>query len=629
MENTKKNIKKRVIAIIAAILALLIVATGILLILSKCNDDEGGKKKVVVVVRDDEDDGDDEDETPSEEETPSDEDDDSDYEDDGDMYISDDIALDLGYTDDVVFDISELVEGDGDVYSIKIDNDEEPVCSTFKGLVGTVYHPSEYLDRDPHERKYTEEMLDLELTRYKEAGFKYVRTMFWSKWMWTGDENNPWDTETETMLRFYEWCKKLDEYGLEVIPMMMWSYASLFYGGTQYLVEVDYLIPFELDENGNRIMAYDFGFYHHQVDHEEQNRRLAKWVATTAKAFKDHGVTNHHGFFFGNEPHEDGGLAAGAFAHWQAESFLACERALAEAGFRNKGSEDYLTLIGPNQSSTSGRAGLAKYFLENEKYNGVFDVYSSHYTTKAQSSNDDVYADAEAVFNGYMEVMDLFEIRHTNEFWIDEHGSNGDHSDEEGNLNDTWYPVQIASNYVAAFNAGISAVSLWQFMDQTWPDYYGSGGEYEYGAQRSGATPSLYKTEVPWSMHYMMTLFSKFSQNGNAKTYKGHCDDSSSGLYASAHQLEDGTWTIYVINMTTDKRIFNLDFGKAINTTLYRYLYEAGSHKPTTGANIIVADKGFKNVGKTLTDTLDGGSVACYSGIKFFSDYTDVDKIMQ
>ena len=624
MENTKKNIKKRVIAIIAAILALVILVVGILLVLSKCSD-EGGKKKqqVVVVVRDDDDEA-------SSEDNSSDEDSDEGDGDDGDEYISDDISLDLGYASDVVFDISELVEGDGSVYSIDIDNGGEPVCSTFKGLVGTVYHPSEYLDRDPHERKYTEEMLDLELTRYKEAGFKYVRTMFWSKWMWTGNEDDPWDTETETMLKFYDWCKKLDEYGLEVIPMMMWSYASLFYGGTQYLVEVDYLIPFELDENGNRKIVPHFGFWHHQVDHKLQNERLADWVVTTTKAFRDHGVTNHYGFFFGNEPHEDGGLAEGAFAYWQAESFLACEQALAAAGFREKGSENYVTLIGPNQSSTSGRAGLAKYFLENPKYDGVFDIYSSHYTTKAQSATDDVYADAETVFNGYMEVMDLFEIRHEKQFWIDEHGSNGDHyGGEDANLNDTWYPVQIASNYVAAFNAGISAFSLWQFMDQTWPDYYGSGNEYEYGAQRSGATPSLYKTEVPWSMHYMMTLFAKFSGNGNGKTYRGHCDDTSSGLYASAHQLEDGTWTIYVINMTTDPRTFNLNFDKAIDTTLYRYLYAAGENEPTSGANIIVADKGFKNVGKTLTDTLEGGSVACYSGIEFFSDYTEVDKIMQ
>ena len=507
---------------------------------------------------------------------------------------------------------------DDESYIIVAQNGSDPLCETFRGVTSTVYHPSEYLSRDPHERKYTDEMLDLELSRLRDSGFKFVRTMFWSDWMWTGNPDDPWDTESQTMLEFYEWCKKVDEYGLKVVPMMMWSYAALFYGGSEYLVEVDYLIPKVYNPDGTVKLAYDFGIYHEQTDHELQNQRCADWVVTTAKAIRDHGVTNHWGFFFGNEPHEDGNTPTGAFAKWQLDTFSACEQALRDAGFRNKGSDNYITLIGPNQSSPNHPAGLAKYFMENAPQ--VFDIYSSHFTKKTQAATDDPYDDAFKVFNGYMETMDLFELRYKKEFWLDEFGSNGDSYSEAANLDDPWYAVNIATQMVAGFSAGVSAISVWQFLDQTWPDYYGSGGEYEYGAQRSGGAPSLYKSEVPWSLFYTTALMAKFSGDEGGTTYSTKALDDSCGIYAVTVKLKDGGWSVLMVNMTTDEKTFTVNFEESINTTLYRYMHDAGTLTPTTAANVAVADKGFKNVQKSFTDTIPGGAVVAYSTMECFSN---------
>ena len=254
MDNKKK---KLIISIIAGVLALAVIVAAILLTLSQCQGGSSKKeppKKVVIVAGNNknpddnnDDNGDDQDPT------------------DSDPFVSDDITLDLGYTDMTEYETHELMGSDSEAYLITSANGSDPLCKTFRGVTSTIYHPSEYLSRDPHERKYTPEMLDLELTRMKNSGIKFVRTMFWSDWMWTGDENNPWNTETQTMLEFYEWCKKVEEYGMQVAPMMMWSYAALFYGGSEYLVECDYMYPYVYNEDGS---VWNMTEYEYEFDEE-------------------------------------------------------------------------------------------------------------------------------------------------------------------------------------------------------------------------------------------------------------------------------------------------------------------------------------------------------------------------
>ena len=76
--------------------------------------------------------------------------------------------------------------------------------------------------------------------------------------------------------------------------------------------------------------------------------------------------------------------------------------------------------------------------------------------------------------------------------------------------------------------------------------------------------------------------------------------------------------------MTTDTKTFTFQFEESLGgITLYRYLHEAGTDTPTAAGNVTVADKGFKNVEKSFTDTLPGGSVVAYSTMKTFSNVID------
>lgn len=332
------------------------------------------------------------------------------------------------------------------------------------------------------------------------------------------------------------------------------------------------------------------------------------------QAILDHGVTNLNSFLLGNEPHEDGGTATGAFVNYQIDTYTAVHEALKAAGLRDK-----VTLIGPNQSAPSGRAGLAQAFMDRAP--DVFDVYTSHYTPSGQTSVDDIYSDGKTVYDGYMSVMDDHDLRNEREFWLDEFLANGDRYNAFEN--DTYLGVQTASIILAAMNSGVSGICVWEMFDQLWPDYYGSGGEYMYGMQTDGAIPSLYDSELPYSLYYTYTLFTKYMSQAKSTTYVSEAEDESSGLYIATVQLADGNWSVAVVNMTTDEKDIDVNFEKAMGgKTFYRYRYSAGEieEQTTIAAKVLTADKGFKNVQNDIIDTIPGGTVVVYSTIANLSD---------
>lgn len=49
---------------------------------------------------------------------------------------------------------------------------------------------------------------------------------------------------------------------------------------------------------------------------------------------------------------------------------------------------------------------------------------------------------------------------------------------------------------------------------------------------------------------------------------------------------------------------------------MYRYCYDPVKTVPNTSAEMISADKGFKNVDKVLQDTIPAGSIVVYSTVK-------------
>lgn len=593
--------KKRIIAIVAIILAVLI---ALAVIFVSCDgDDKGGKKKqqVVIITKDDDDDGDE----PVEEE-PDEEPDEND-----DPYAPDDITLDDGYNIDIVYSPSEIMESNSDFYQLSVNNNEENIASPFfRGTTGSVYWCTEYMDKNAFGQAYTEEMLDYEFSRYADIGLTVLRTGFWSDWMYTGDPNNPWDNDNENLNNFYDFCRAAAKYNLEVVPMMAWSYPNFLYGGGQYLTEVGYMYPRLLDENGKTTVVQRWGQYFEEPDVEEMNKRFASWVVATVQGFKDHGITNVNYILFGNEPHEDGGSATGAFVDYQIGTFSAAHEALKAAGLR-----DRVKLIGPNQSCTTPRAGLAVAFMDRAPE--VFDILSSHNSPKGTDSVEDNYERVWTNYSGWMEKMDDHNLRFEKEFWCDEYSGNADTYGPHGFI-DPWVGVQQCAGLVAATNAGISGINFWQIFDQLWPNYYGSGGEYQYGVQMDGACKSLYEGQTPYPSFYALTLFTKYMSTNKNPGTSYRCDtDEASGLYVTAAQHPNGDFSVMVVNTSLEDRAYELNFANSLGgKTLYRYLYNPATIVPNLDYNYLPADKAFTNVGDTLADKVAGGNVVVYSTIK-------------
>ena len=592
--------KKRIIVIVSIILAVLIAALSLGLTLSKCS----GKKIVQVVMVDNEKDKNNSDTDDSNDDTDdSDDDDDDDSFDGGNGFINDEIGTDLGYTSDKKYDLAELMGvATGDAYMLYSEN-TEPICDTFHGFTGTVYWPTEWMEGDEvNGRYYTEEMRKAELERLRDAGFTRIRLYIYSTWMYTGDEQNPWDWECERMQNVYEAIREIKSYGIEPMVVIGSSMAKAIYGGDDYTPDCYYLYPRLLDENGEPILMFKWGQYFEQINYELQWKRYGEFAVGLVSALKNHGVPIENYILF-TEPHTDGGTPTGA--HWEQHigCFRAIDKALKEAGLR-----DEVKLMGPNQGNTLGNPGLAK--IIHQEIPGVIDMYSSHYGFLGQTSTDDMYDVNLKLYKGYMEFIHDYEI--ANEFWVDEFHACGDEylAGDEG---DYFLGTSNVNMMVAMMNAGISGFNAWQVIDQVWPFYYGSGGAFLNGAQVIGSARSLYENERPYPSWYAMTLVSRYMSGADhGKSYYTYAEDEVCGLHAATVELPEGGWAVVVVNMSTEDRTFQMNFEKDLNTTLYRYMYKPGMEL-TVRAKVITADKGFKNVKGELTDTLAGGAVAVYS----------------
>lgn len=592
--------KKKIIVIVSIILSVAIVALTLGLTLSKCS----GKKIVQVVMVDQDKDKDDDDSSTND--TDNSDDDDTD-DSTGNGFLDEPIGTDLGFKDGEMENLSDLFDVKNEVYTLKSKNGSEPLCKTFRGLTGTVYWPTEFTD-DVFGRHYTEDMMKEELRRLVDAGITHVRTQIQTSWVFSGNEDKPWDWECERMQEMYAYFRTMKEVGLTPIVVLFGSMAGIVYGGNNSAqADSYYLTPRILDENGRPIVIEKWLVYFEIPDYEETYKRLAQYTVELYNACKDHDAEINDVMFF-TEPHEDGGSPTGAHGEMFVECFTTIHERLIKEGIRDK-----IKVYGPNQSSKRG--GLARLIMEQAP--DTVDVYTSHFTPNGQVSTDDLYDTGLEVYRNYMQVMTDFESE--KEFWIDEFGLDGDIYVPQFDMSDAFRGTQQAGYMTAMMNAGISGFSAWQFLQKLWPDYIGSGGEFWYGVQLGGDMQSLFTNEAPFPSYYASTLYSKYSGRQNGKTYYSYAEDEMSGLYIGTVELEDGGWSIYVVNMTTDEKSFQIDFERSLcGKTLYRYLYSPETVNPTVKAEIIKADKGFKNVDKTLCDTLSGGSVAVYSTIENF-----------
>ena len=115
-------------------------------------------------------------------------------------------------------------------------------------------------------------------------------------------------------------------------------------------------------------------------------------------------------------------------------------------------------------------------------------------------------------------------------------------------------------------------------------------------------------------------MFAKYNGYQNGKAYRTNNYELQNygvgDIHIGAAQLEDGSWTITVINSYVEPYEITVEFDKAIYQTLYRHVNNVNTNIPSTAAKIADADKTFANVKDKFTDVIEGGSVVIYTGVK-------------
>jgi hypothetical protein len=244
--------------------------------------------------------------------------------------------------------------------------------------------------------------------------------------------------------------------------------------------------------------------------------------------------------------------------------------------------------------------------------NEYLDVFSEHIGyPRANNITDDEY---------YTHVMDRYPSRLSlvkptkKSFWIDEWNTGlWNRTNMEG-YQAAWSGTQKAAVLTAAMNLGVDNMFLWTVNDQLWPDDLTTNtGGFVNGMQKLGVLPSLFESSIPYPPYYAFALLTKYT--GKGSTYAAKSEDDFSGVYASCVQLEDGNWTVIVVNAGFMDVPVSVQFEKAIGKTFYRHSYNPSTIKPTTAAKVPAADKKYTGIKSTINDTLSGGMVAVYTTI--------------
>ena len=504
------------------------------------------------------------------------------------------------------------------------------VCTTFTGIGKTVYHG---FVEDSMGREYSEEQLDFELQKMKEAGITMARTMFRSQWAYTGNDADPWDWDTPQMQQFYAWCNKLAEYDIDVTIIPCWSVPGFVYGATS-IPDVAYLYPRLLDENGDIQYTVSWGILHPAIDFSLACERYAEFATQAVEALYSHNITNARHVLTFNEPcHPNGALYKGAHAKQMLQLVETYVDKLKTTTLPNgQTAREYVTLIGPNQANVTN-SGLATYFVLNGKYGyDLYDIWTTHTTTtkigQLVGPENDMYDNA---YERYTEILtnskntignDVPNAKTVNfknsgkPFWCDEFGTGGYPFEQKATDEDQrWQGVNLAGQYVGLINSGMSGGILWQFADNSWTYLAGSGGEFAYGIHMTGATRSALQTQTPYYVYYATTLLTKYaSSRENAKSFKG---SSNNYIHSAAINFADGNWTIVVVNNNTTEQKIKVSTTSSLGgKTMYRHVYAANEIELESGANILDADKTFTNVTRTINDTIPAGSVVVYTSIK-------------
>ena len=506
-----------------------------------------------------------------------------------------------------------------DPLQLNVFNSETPISTKYRGYSGTVHSAFHYMD-DAYGRNYTPKMLQTELNRLDTAGIKYVRSAFRSSWMWnTATESYDWTTERFN--NFVSFGKDMQSKGISIILHMGWH--------CNFIIENPDVPETSLgeqtyhkgrgDDKYGESSGYDFtGYSENQVRLIKGARRYGYWYAEAIRQLRARGVNNIDYLLYFTEPWGDWKkIDTGFFDDY----ILVCKSVkekLTEEGIANT-----VKHIGPNPSSYTSE-GLLDYVLE--KAPDLFDIISAHSYPRAARATDDIYYDIMSnAATSYIDAVKKAGIYPQREFWVDEtyvkdYASTPDAGSDNQIANNAWYGLQLVFQGIVNQQRGINQTISWFLIDQRWDSAsVANSGESWHGMQFVGSMPALVFSPIPREQYYFHNLFVRYNGYQNGTVYRTNLDElaeSYYGVYIGAVKLEDGSWTVTVLNLTAFPETVVVNFDKAINQTLYRHKQTAGEVKADASAKLAGVDKVYTSVKDKFCDVVPGGTVAIYTGLK-------------
>lgn len=495
------------------------------------------------------------------------------------------------------------------------------------------------MEDDATGRVYDEAMINTELDRLQDAGVHYVRTRYQSQWIF--DDATGYDWNSDRFNYFLNYAKALQERGMEVILQVGWhfDFISREENATYSLHENDYFNG-EGDDRYGESAGVDF------TDVSDDNARIiraayryAYLMANTVKLARAKGINNIKYFSYFVEPSNtysknEGQLIVKA-GHDKEQYVLFC-RTMRDAV---EGTHNITGIkhMGPNEA---GYSKLTEYVVNY--YPNLFDIitahnypeegdvatnYNKYYETMTDNTNrgkfDWMIGNGYMTdFNDYKGFLEIAQEENPNaEFWCDEFNIK-DFDAYQGRGTSSFYRgLATAMGGIVAQQSGIQNTILWMSYDQLWTDNTGgtetSESEFMNGIHQCGNAPSLFLSDQPYAQYYPTTLFSKYNGYKDGKVYATNLSSTATqGVYIGAVQLENGDWTVSVLNMNSTAVNVSVAFDTAINQTLYRHVVSADKADTYADAKIPDADKTFTNVAASFNDVLPAGSFAVYTSVK-------------
>ena len=526
---------------------------------------------------------------------------------------------------------------DADFTKLRVYNGKKPISNIYKGVSGTVYHAYGFMKDDQTGRVYNNKMMNTELTRLQNSGMRYCRTRYNSAWVWNA-KTGGYDFENMPRINyFYDYCRALQSRNINVVMSVGWHFQSVTTNRKKGSInEVGYLYGDGAEKYGEtatwgKYVAKEYlqtgtgkkwenvtslTFADENITEEFKrlttvSLRFGEFFVQTLKALKAKGIHNvSHLLYFTEPSYFSETMPQG----WEADEYLFVCKTINNI-LRGSGVAAGIKHMGPNQGSIQHGNGLLRYIVERDP--DLFDVYSAHFYPSSSDETNDVYYDViEPVFESYSSSLKEKKIWDTKEFWVDEFFCRSEKS--ALGQGSGWASLQTVVGGIIAQQKGIDNVSLWQIFDQLWTDQTNTSGEFNNGIHVCGTCPSLFVSSIPRASYYPISLFSRYNGYKNGTVYQTSTGTGENvmDLYIGAVQLEDGNWTITVVNATTDDMPIKIDLEKVIGKTLYRHYEQVTTREPTTAARLADADRTFVNVQNKLVDIAPAASVIVYTSVK-------------